>query len=392
MRVLYITTAFARHERDHITPWLTETIKVLRKKGVEVEVFTSSYKGLGNQTVCGIPVYRFRYFLKNLETLTHEEAVPERIRRKKIFLFLLPFYLGSGIIHAFLHSRRKKYDIIHVHWPFPHILFALPWKLKKVPVISTFHGVEIMWIKKKMPYLLPFIKFSIRISHAVTCNSSYTRSLLLGVEKSKEVKIIPFGSGIEVKEKKKIKRKIPSVLFVGRLVERKGVTYLLKAWRKVRERKHAHLFIVGDGPLRKELEREAEELGIDDSVTFTGYITNEELDRMYRSSDLFVLPACVDSKGDTEGLGVVLIEALSREIPVVACAVGGIVDIVKHMRTGILVPEKNPDALADAILTLLENKKLASRLAREGKRWVEENFSWEAVAKKLISLYHSISG
>ena len=128
------------------------------------------------------------------------------------------------------------------------------------------------------------------------------------------------------------------LLFVGRLVERKGVQVLLEALARLRDRPGVRVRVVGDGPMRGALERQAATLGVADRVRFDGSVSTEELVRRFRECDVFVLPAVVDAKGDTEGLGVVLIEALSYGKPVIASAAGGIVDIVRDGETGLLVP------------------------------------------------------
>jgi len=391
MRVLYVTTAFARNEEDVITPWLTKTILLLRKRGINVEVFTSSYKGLGNQRVFGIPVWRFRYFFSRWEDLTHDEAVIERLKRGIRYKLLLPLYIILGSAGIYRLIRVKKYDIIHIHWPFPHIIFGAVAKfLFKRKIISSFYGVEIKWVRNKMPYFLPLLRWAVNISDIITALSRYTSSEIKKVL-DRDVKIIPFSTHFEVKcNINKKPNKIPIILFVGRLVERKGVIYLIEAFKKILQKYKGQLFIVGGGPERGKLEERVNKLGINGSVKFLGVISDDELDRLYKKADIFVLPACFDSRGDTEGLGVVLIEAMSYGIPVIGSNVGGIPDIVKHKETGMLVPEKDSVKLSEAIIYLLRNKKFAKKLGGEGRKFIETNFSWENIINHLITLYKNM--
>ncbi|HDN83241.1 MAG TPA: glycosyltransferase, partial [Candidatus Altiarchaeales archaeon] len=124
---------------------------------------------------------------------------------------------------------------------------------------------------------------------------------------------------------------------------------------------------------------------------FKGKVSNEELRRCYQNCDVFVLPACIDSRGDTEGLGVVLLEAMSYKKPVIASNVGGIVDIVKDGETGLLVPEKNSQKLAEAIHTVLKNDELASRLGKQGYEFVSRNFNWARITDQLIEIYSQLA-
>jgi glycosyltransferase involved in cell wall biosynthesis len=183
-----------------------------------------------------------------------------------------------------------------------------------------------------------------------------------------------------------------TILFVGRLVERKGVAVLLEALARLRSARPVRLWVVGDGPLREPLRRRAEELGIADRVEFPGFVSEEELSRRFRDCDVFVLPAIRDAKGDVEGLGVVLIEALLHARPVVASDSGGIRDIVRDGETGLLVPPGDAAALAAALRRVLEEPELAVRLVQTGRRHVATHFSWDTIIDRLAALYDRLAG
>jgi glycosyltransferase involved in cell wall biosynthesis len=136
------------------------------------------------------------------------------------------------------------------------------------------------------------------------------------------------------------------------------------------------LRVVGKGILEEEIKAQCTALGLDGAVEFLGFVSKEELANEYASCDIFVLPAIVDSKGDTEGLGIVMIEALAHEKPVIASAVGGIVDVIDSGKTGLLVPEKDPVALCAGILTLLNNPEQAVEMGQKGLQDVQDRFSW----------------
>jgi glycosyltransferase involved in cell wall biosynthesis len=170
-------------------------------------------------------------------------------------------------------------------------------------------------------------------------------------------------------------------------VERKGVQVLLGALAKLREGPPMELRIVGDGPWRERLESLVGELGVTAGVEFTGFVAQEELSASFAWCDAFVLPAVADAKGDVEGLGVVLIEALAHGRPVIASRSGGIPDIVLDEVTGLLVPPGDEAALAAAIERLRSDPALARRLAFAGRAHVEASFSWEVVLDRLVALY-----
>lgn len=390
MKILYIVTAFPRNENDIITPWLTETIRRLKKKGHTVYIFTSSYKGLKQKQIFGIPVYRFRYSFKKWEILTHDESVPERLKEGIFFKFLVILYILFGCINSIYIAYKYDFDIIHIHWPFPHIIFGYIIKLlTNKPLICTFHGAEIILLRKRFPFLIPI--FNKIVSHADfnTVNSSFTKQQLEQLIPGENIKIIPFGCSIPLK-KTEHRTKTNEILFVGRLVERKGVKYLIEAFSEVTSRyNNVRLRIIGEGPLKNTLLSLTQSLDLQNKVIFNGFVTESELIEAYKKASIFVLPAIIDSKGDTEGLGIVLIEAINYGVPVIASNVGGISDIVKDKVTGILVPEKDSSTLSKVIINLLENKKLKQRLIKNAKEHIKDNFSWETVISKLDKLYFS---
>ena len=393
MKVLYIATAFPRFEGDVITPWLVETIRRLQNQDIKIDVFTSAYKGLKENSVYGIKVYRFRYFFRKWEKLTHDETVPDRMRKGVFNKLLAGFYLIAGTISIIIHCVKKKYDIIHCHWPFPHIVFAYAAsRFGRSKLISSFYGVELRWVKNKLPIFKPLLRFAIRKSDAVTAISSYTAREISEIAPT-NITIIPFGAAITVSDQKLSVPKdnrIKNILLVGRLVERKGVRYLIEAVALINKTIEANLTIVGEGSEKSNLEAFVKEKALEHKVNFTGKVTQSQLEECYRKCDIFVLPAVTDSKGDTEGLGVVLLEAMAYRKPVIGSELGGIPDIIKNGLNGLLVPEKDSVKLAGAILQILQKPELASRFGEAGFQYISDNFSWEKIVNDIKTLYRKV--
>jgi glycosyltransferase involved in cell wall biosynthesis len=385
MKVLIVATAFPRFTGDVITPWLVEIIKRLRDHGVEVSVITSSYRGLGNQIIEGIPVYRFRYFLKDYERLTHEETAVDRFQRGIFNKILSIFYIIAGAVAISRLVRKKRFDIVHVHWPFPHIIFGLLGRgFGNAGLVASFHGAEIRWLKKKFPFFINCFSWMINKADTVTTNSRHTARELTDIVK-RRIEIIPFGAAVKPRPGSAMDKK--EIIFVGRLVERKGVKYLIQAYHRIRDEIPHRLIIIGDGPQRNALEELVQGLDLKDRVIFAGMIPTHDLEGYYKNCSFMVLPAVYDRKGDTEGLGVVLLEAMSYSKPVVASRIGGITDIVADQVNGILVPPEDCNALAAAIKTLAIDEVGRERMGREAKRIVDERFNWDKITKDLITVY-----
>ena len=126
------------------------------------------------------------------------------------------------------------------------------------------------------------------------------------------------------------------------------------------------------------------------SIIFTGKLSPEALANEYKTANVFVLPAIVDSKGDTEGLGVVLIEAMELGLPIVASNVGGIPDVVIDGQSGILVPEKDPVALADAFKRLEADPTLIENLLAGARKRIDECFTWDGIIERQIEVYKRV--
>jgi glycosyltransferase involved in cell wall biosynthesis len=394
VKVLYIVTAYDRHVGDGITPWLVETIHRLGDAGVEVEVLAPSYRGLESGRVDGVMVHRFRYAPRSVEDLTHDQTAPDRVRDRPGYLGLLPGYAIAGSLAARRVARAGDFDLVHVHWPLPQALFG--WAARRVagiPLVCSFYGVELTFARRsRLPLLVPFLRRAIRTADAVTAISTYTSGLVRGLH-DRPVDVIPFGATVPIPAA--IPPRSPSppfrVLFVGRLVERKGVRYLLDAMALARRRTNLTLDVVGTGPLLRDLQAQAVESGLSEAVRFHGFVPNDQLVQRYVASDALVLPAVVDEKGDIEGLGVVLIEALAYGRPVIASSAGGIPDIVAPDRTGVLVPPGDVAALADAMVALAGDPERAERLGRAGREFVSQRFSWSAVIADLTALYERLA-
>ncbi|MEO0070773.1 MAG: glycosyltransferase family 4 protein [candidate division WOR-3 bacterium] len=415
MKVLYITTAYPRNENDIITPWLVETIRRLQNVGVTITVFTSSYAGLNDQIIFGTPVKRFRYFFARWERLTHEETAIDRVQKGFLNKILAACYLLFGTFAIWRFCRRNRFDIIHIHWPLPHFLFGyVASRVCKAPTVISFHGAELMAVKHRYKFLRPFLRWSIARANRITANSNHTVKAIQEIF-HRPVDIIPFGAGFTIPNTQNLcsermdssnsgwlnrqggaegqgpkAEATKKILFVGRLVERKGVKYLIEATAILAREKKVELHIVGQGPELPLLQKLTKQLALEDKVIFHGQVSTDELRHHYQTCDVFVLPAVIDSKGDTEGLGVVIIEAMNYKKPVVASAVGGITDLVINEKTGLTVPPGDSGAIAKAIKRLIEEPELASLLSQNAFEHIQANYSWNPIIARLFNLYQEL--
>jgi glycosyltransferase involved in cell wall biosynthesis len=395
MRILHVVTAFPRSRDDVMVPWLVELLKRLPAAGYEVEVFTSAYRGGGGDSYEGIPVHRFRYFPGRWEDLTHDEAAADRMRRSLLYRVMPLFYIAGGMWAMWRLARHRKFDIIHVHWPVPHVLFG--WLARRTvagrpSLITSWYGAELHLVKSSLPWLRGFVRWALRTSDAVVAISTYTARGIADFAKV-PIQVIPYTLGFS--EATAVHR-VPNagsfrILFVGRLVSRKGVNHLIGALQRLPDDLNARLTVIGDGPERASLARQVLDGGLQNQVDFRGRVDDSVLKESYAATDVFVLPSILDSRGDTEGLGVVLLEAMSYGVPVVGSDIGGITDIIEDGESGLLVPPADPDHLARALERLALDPVLAARLGTAGERRVRTAFGWPEIIGKWDACYGALA-
>ena len=400
MKVLVIGSVYPRFHEDAEVPWLRTSIAHLKKAGLGIQVLAPAYKGLRTHEIDGVKVNRFRYAPASWEILTHEEGAPSKMASKPWLQLLAIPYIISGFFKCIGICRKFRPDVIHAHWPFPHAYIALgAAKLFKIPLVLNFHGAELLLIRKKK-WVKPLLKFAIGQAQAVFANSSFTAGKIKAL-RNVDVEWSPYGTTLESGSTSAgnggTSAIVPhpvngkfKILFVGRHIERKGICYLIEAAKHL-PRDQFEIRIVGVGDLTNKLKAQAAEIEDAAEIIFTGKLSPEELANEYRTANVFTLPAIVDSKGDTEGLGVVLIEAMELGLPVVASNVGGIPDVVVDGVSGILVPEKDPEALAGAYRRLAADPGLVKQLLEGAQKRIAECFSWDKIVERQIGVYKKIT-
>ena len=401
MKVLVIGSVYPRFQEDAEVPWLRTSIAHLKKAGVEIQVLAPAYKGLKSHDIDGTHVNRFRYAPASWEILTHEEGAPSKMASKPWLQLLAIPYIINGFFQCIRICRKWRPDVIHAHWPFPHAYIALgAAKLFKIPLVLNFHGAELLLIRKKK-WVKPLLKFAIGQAQAIFANSSFTAGKIKAL-RNVNVEWSPYGttlednkdeSGVILSETKDPVTIVPhpangkfKILFVGRHIERKGICYLIEAAKHL-PRDKFEIRIVGVGDLTEQLKQQAAAVNEGAEIIFTGKLSPEDLANEYKTANVFTLPAIVDHKGDTEGLGVVLIEAMELGLPIVASNVGGIPDVVVDGESGILVPEKDPVALADAFKCLEADPTLIQKLLAGARKRIEECFTWDGIIERQIEVY-----
>lgn len=401
-KVVVITSNFPRYNKDTSGWFIHELSKRLRNKGFKMFALAPHcHNAKFKEEIDAVKVYRFLYFYPyRFQKLAYGSGKGISYNLKNSFLAKIeaPLFFLSELFSAIKIIRKEKIDIIHSHWLLPSgLIGAICRKIFKVPHIATVHGSDVNTIKKSK-FLSKICSFIIHNSDRITANSNYTKNILLSIDdKAKNrVEVVPMGVDINYSKSedntnlKEVFGAEYLILSIGRLIGWKGTKYLIIAMKDVTKKfPTAKLVIGGNGPEKGNLENLTKELNLKKKVIFTGYIEDMDLPKYYSVADVFVLPS-INLDGQTEGLGVVLLEAMACGTPIIGSNVGGIQDIIEDGYNGFLVPEKSSEDLAGKILELLSNKKLAEEFSVNGLKIVRERFSWEIVGERFIKIYEAV--
>jgi glycosyltransferase involved in cell wall biosynthesis len=400
LRVLVVTSSFPRFPGDPSGVFILSLCKELQKLGIELEVLAPHDDGFKrHEFLEGIEVFRFPYFYPHrFQRLCYGAGILKNMKGSPLAVAQLPFFILAELFYAIRIAQQKKFDLVHAHWSIPQGLVALfLQKVFGIPCVISLHGSDVYGLGA--PLVRSLNAKVILGSNVCTANSFATAKIARRLSGRENIQIIPMGVDVEFFRQTAdrealhggLGREDKTILYAGRLIELKGVEYLIKALPEVIE-KHpeAKLVVVGSGPCKKDLVSVTERLNLQDKVTFLDAVSQEELARYYSAARVFVLPSIVNDEGETEGLGVVLLEAMASGVPVIGTGVGGILDIIKDGETGLLSLEKNPNDLADKICTLLTDEDLRKKVTEKGYQLVTKEFSWDVIAKEYAGLYDTL--
>lgn len=356
-KLLVTASTFPRWEGDTEPRFILDLSKSL-KEYFEVTVLAPACPGAKmRERIEDVEVIRYHYFpIHKCETLCYPGAIVPRIKEKKVRIFLVPFlFLGLGIK---LFQICRYFDVVHAHWLIPQ---GIVQSFFNIPYIITGHGGDVSSLNFNP---VKNLKVNcLKKAKEVIVVSNELKSQLGKYYDVEKVSVISMGCDTtkfspKNREENYFKQNGKQViLFVGRLAEKKGVKYLVEASKDI----DAKLIIVGDGPLRGELELQAEEQG--DKIIFLGAKNHDELVKIFASADVFVAPSITAKDGDKEGLPTTIIEAMASGLPVVGTDSGGIKEIIIDGENGFVVSEKSADEIANAIKKILSDKNLRLQMS-----------------------------
>ena len=340
----------------------------------------------------GIDVHRFRYCLPFAEKLAYDGGIIENLKRNPLKWLLVPFFLVSQGFNMVLLARRHKVSLIHAHWIIPQGLLAVLGRQlhllpKHIKILCTSHGGDLFSLRGGL--LQGLKRYTLRRSDHTTVVSTAMRDHLLGMGcQTRNVSVQPMGVDLT-------NRFVPDpgkqaqydIVYVGRLVEKKGVSTLLAAVKLLTESYPGlTVTLVGDGPERQALEQQADTLGISQQVNFLGAIPNDHVPAIYQATRIAVAPSIVAADGDQEGLGLVAVEALGCGCATVVSDLPALADVVTHGDNGLVFKAGDAAQLTDCIAMLLGDPDLHGQLVHNARVSVVDKFDWQAVGDRYLDI------
>ena len=320
-----------------------------------------------------------------------------RIYRLGISRRMSPLANAKAIYQLYHILKKEKFDIVHTHTSTGGLVGRVASKLSNSVTIYQAAGYPLhkpqFLLSKRVLFLFLERILNYFTDHYVAVSENLKQQTIeKGISRSEKISVIYHGVDLKrfdyvpCKDKDKLKRELElengfSVIgTIGRLDTQKGVCFLLRAASIILKLFPETIFlVVGDGPLRPQLEKLSQDLNISRKVLFTGWI--EDVPKVLSVMDIFCLPSL------WEAFGIVLAEAMAMRLPIVATNVEGIPEVMKDGETGILVPSQKPGALAAAIMKLLKDKTLARQMGEAGRKRVEELFLMNTIIGEYEKLY-----
>lgn len=384
MKVLFLTHSFPRREGDAAGSFVLRLAVALRAEDVHVQVVAPAGPGLpSSDEIEGIHVDRFRYAPRRFEQLAYTGNMARDVASSWSARLALVGFMGSDFVHAVRARRSFEPDVIHAHWWFPNgVVGTWLGSLAEIPVVTTLHGTDVR-LARTVGVAKPLFNHVLKHSAAVTTVSRWLQEETESLAPGNDPIVAPMPVATELFSPDGA-RDDSRLLFVGRLTAQKGVEHLLRAVAAMKAR--PEIDIVGEGPNRAALERLAGELGISPRVRWLGQLSQPELPALYQRAAAVIVPS-VD-----EGLGLVAVEALLCEAPVVAFESGGLRDVIQHEKTGLLVPPGDHVALAGALDDLLARNGRGTDLGRAGRLYALSTFAPESAARRYSGIYRQVVG
>lgn len=402
MNICVLTHTFPKNKNDSTAAFLHPLVIGMKKSGANITVLIPYHKDLNLQDF-PYKVLSYRYIWPGfLHTLGYSETLKRGAKLPFKAYIIIPFLLTFAIIKLIRVVKREKIDMISSHWLLPNgLIAAVVSRLTGIPYVVTLPGSDV-YVAGMNNLFGKLAVFAANGAKVVLADSPFFLGKIrkLGAN-PKQTKIVPYP--VVVDKYKPNQEGVPAlkkkfgfdsrdiiILAVGRLIEKKGFRYLIKAVKNIsRSSQQIRLMIVGEGDLKEELEVLSGD-ALNRYIFFAGNINRNEILAYYNMADIFVMPSSADEYGNIDDQPVALLEAMSCGLPVIATNFPGISMTVQDNVNGFLTPQKNIVAIQAGLKKLISSSLLRKQMGAKSREIAIEKLSVDNIGKEYINTFRNI--
>jgi glycosyltransferase involved in cell wall biosynthesis len=396
--VVMVTTSYPRFPGDGVGSFMEPIAKGLAARGHEIHLVAPWHRAITRPKLeDGVHFHFFRYApVPALNVFGYAEGLNADTHLRAAAWAAAPLAMAAGWFKAWRVATKRRATVMHGHWVVPGGVIAAM-AARGLPLVISLHGSDVFVAERRATARVAARAAFGRASRITACSDDLRRrAIALGADPAR-VETVPYGVDAirfapDPREREAQRRQLgladaQLVFTAGRLVRKKGFEYLIDAVGQLADKHPAvRLLIAGGGDLQGELSARAAAAGRG-HVTLLGNRSQDEVARLAATADVLVVPSIRDDAGNVDGLPNFALEALASGTPVVATTAGGLPQVIQDGVNGLLVPERDPAALARAIHTLFMDPDRGHALGAAARQTVTRDFGWARVAERFEAAY-----
>lgn len=402
MKIAMLTSSYPKWPGEMTAPFIEEIAASVAARGHEVHVLMPQRSDLRRQPLeRGVHLHTYRYApTRSLEVWGYSAALRGDVGLRPATVAAAPLALGSGLRALLRLTDSQRYDLIHGHWVLPSgAVAALVAQRRGLPLVLSAHGSDV-FLAEQTAATAWVARWAAQCAGSITaCSGDLAERLVRLGAPTDRMNVVPYGidaemfepapeQGAAVRRQLGVAADRPLLVWVSRMVYKKGLSVLLEAMPEVlRQQPETLLVLGGYGDLRDELEQQARRLGVAESVLFPGPVERDAINGFWNAGDIVVVPAVRDHRGNVDGLPNIILESMSAGRPIVASRIAGIPAVIDDGVHGLLVREGDAAGLAAAIGRLLAAPAVADALGQAARARVERELRWSHIAARFERVY-----
>jgi len=397
--VVMVTTSYPRFPGDSVGTFMEPIAKGVAARGHEVHIVAPWHPRITRGAVeDGVFFHFFKYApIPALNVFGYAAGLHADVTLKGAAWMAAPLAMTAGWFTAMRVAQKRRATVMHGHWVVPGGAIAAAAR-PSLPLVVSLHGSDVFVAERIGPARAVARRVFARADYVTACSRDLAqRAVALGAPAAR-LGVVPYGVDVarfrpapEARDTVRASGGVPSAAWLlfaaGRLVKKKGFEYLIDALPLVDASAVVHLAIAGAGDLDADLWARARAAGVGDRVHFLGDLPQDAVAGWFAAADVAVVPSVKDDRGNVDGLPNTVLEGLASGTPIVATPAGGIGTVIQDGQTGVIVPERDARALAEAIAALLREPGRRASLGQAGRAMVEARYGWDAAAARFEAAY-----